>query len=239
MPFIHQCRIQEVCWAAMVLFEDRLDAGEKLSKRMNDLKPGLKEPLVIGIPRGGIPVGYPIAQAFDAELDFIVLRKLPIPDNPEAGFGAVTLGREAIFNRQMLPHLGLRQAEINSIVDEVYDEVLRRDQVFRRGRPAPRLQDRSVIVNNDGLASGYTMLAAVNYVRRQGAENIIAAVPVAHENAYALIQSHVDKLIAYHVSSGPVFAVASFYRRFPDLPDQEVIHYLDKRKSEIDQSKHS
>jgi putative phosphoribosyl transferase len=222
----------------MILFEDRLDAGEKLANQMLQLKLGLKDPLVIGIPRGGIPVGYSVAQAFSADLDFIVLRKLPIPDNPEAGFGAVTLGKVAIFNRQILARLDLSQAEISSIIDDVYDEVLRRDNVFRRGRPAPNLKDRTVIVTDDGLASGYTMLAAVNYVGKQGAKKIIVAIPVAHENAYALIQKNVDNIIAYHISTKPVFAVASFYRRFPDLSDKEVINYLDKRKNETNRNEH-
>jgi Predicted phosphoribosyltransferases len=220
----------------MILFEDRLDAGGKLANQMIQLKPGLKAPLVIGIPRGGIPVGYSIARALNAGLDFIVLRKLPIPGNPEAGFGAVTLGKVAIFNRQILPQLDLSPEKISSITDGVYDEVLRRDKVFRRGQGAPDLKDRSVIITDDGLASGYTMLAAVNYVRKQGVAKVIAAVPVAHENAYALIERAVDDIIAYHISRTPVFAVASFYRRFPDLSDKEVINYLDKRKSEIERN---
>ena len=221
----------------MILFEDRLDAGEKLAQKLMPLAHELKDALVIGIPRGGIPVGYGIAGALDAPLDFIVLRKLPIPDNPEAGFGAVTLDKTTIFNRGILSRLDLGESEVSAIVDEVYDEVIRRDRVFRGGRPIPDLKNRSVILTDDGLASGYTMLAAVHYARKKKVQRVIAAIPVAHENAYSLIERNVDDAIAYHISRASVFAVASFYRRFPDLSDEEVIDLLDKRKKEMTRKK--
>lgn len=210
----------------MILFRNRLEAGEKLSEELSALKPAPKDPIVLGIPRGGVPVGYRIAQALGSPLDTIVLRKLPMPRNPEAGFGAVTLDKVAIFNQDLLSLIDLNKLEKEKIIDDVYKEVLRRNKVYRQSKPFPDLEKRSVILTDDGLATGYTMLAAVKFVRKKKAGQIIVAVPVAHREAYELVSRESDKIIVLHVSDEPYFAVASFYRSFPDMSDEEVVSYL-------------
>ena len=211
-----------------MLFDDRSQAGELLAKRLLELKVTLKDPIVLGIPRGGVAVGEPIARALKAPLDILVLRKLPIPDNPEAGFGAVALDKIPIFNESLLPRLGLTDARINKIVEEVYKEVVRRNKVYRKDKPLPPLKGRSVILADDGLATGFTMLAAVRFARKKEAKEVIVAAPVAHEEAFRMIEGEADKVLVLHVSRQPLFAVASFYEDFHDMEDSEVSAYLGK-----------
>jgi putative phosphoribosyl transferase len=215
----------------MMFFEDRLQAGEELAKKVKELEPLLKDPIVLGIPRGGVPVGDRVAEAICAPLDTIVLRKLPIPASPEAGFGVVTLDKTTIFNQEMLSYIHLSDRTIQRIVDEVYAEVLRRNRIYRRGRPFPSLEDRSVIITDDGLATGFTMLGAVRFSKKRGAGETIVAVPVAHQGAYNLVSAESDRTVALYVSRQPYFAVASFYGRFPDMSDEEVVRYLHKKRT--------
>jgi putative phosphoribosyl transferase len=213
-----------------VLFEDRMDAGKKLARALIEGESKLQNPIVLGIPRGGIPVGYVLAEKLECELDIIVLRKIPIPSDPEAGYGAVTIDRTVILNQEMLPQLRLSKEEMDRGIERVYEEVQRRNEVYRRGRPFPDLKDRSVILTDDGLATGYTMLAAVEFSRKKKPKEVVVAVPVASDSAAELIQSAADRFIVLHVSHSFYFAVASFYRRFDDMVDEEVVEILGKAR---------
>jgi putative phosphoribosyl transferase len=215
-----------------VLFKNRIDAGEKLARALNQDRLEFEDPIVLGIPRGGVPVGYVLAKMLNCELDTIVLRKIPIPSDPEAGYGAVTLDKTVILNQQMLPHLRLSKENMNQGIEEVYQEVKRRNMVYRKGRPFPDFEKRTVILTDDGLATGYTMLAAVKFCRKKKPKEIIAAVPVASDSAAELIQPQVDRFITLHVSYSYYFAVASFYEKFEDMIDDEVVEILDKRSEE-------
>jgi len=218
-----------------VLFEDRMDAGKKLARAMIESESKLQNPIVLGIPRGGIPVGYVLAEKLECELDIIVLRKIPIPSDPEAGYGAVTIDRTVVLNQEMLTYLHLSKEEVERGIERVYQEVKRRNGVYRKGKPFPDLEDRSVILTDDGLATGYTMLAAVEFCGKKKPKEVIVAVPVASDSATELIQPAADRFIVLHVSHSFYFAVASFYRRFDDMVDQEVVEILDnarKRKKQ-------
>lgn len=210
----------------MVYFSSRKEAGVVLSQKFLPLKDKLRDPIVFGIPRGGVSIGFQVAKALDCSLDTIVLRKLPLPEDPEAGFGAVTLDRTTILNERILSQVNLSSHFIERIIDNVYKEVLRRNRVYRKDKTFPDLNERSVILTDDGLATGYTMLAAIKFVKEKGTQEIIVGVPVAHREAYNLVKQQVDKVIALHISDLPFFAVASFYREFPDMSDQEVVSYL-------------
>jgi len=212
---------------AMILFKSRLDAGERLSARIH-LSEEDKNPIVLGIPRGGISVGYPIARKLNCLLEPITLRKLPIPQNDQMGFGAVTLDRHVILNRRLIDSGYVSDSEIDAIVDEVYEEVMRRDKLYRGSRPFPDLKDRCVIIVDDGLATGFTMLAAIRFAKEKEAMKILCAVPVAHENSYHMVKREVDSIICLHIDRGYSFAVASFYQSFPDMQDSEVISILKK-----------
>ena len=216
-----------------ILFENRLDAGEKLAEKIIQQKLDLKNPVVLGIPRGGIPIGYVLAKALGGELDTIVLRKIPIPQDPEAGYGAVALDKTVILNKELLPYIHITKEEIDKGIEKVYQEVLRRNRIYRKGKPFPNLKGRSVILTDDGLASGYTMLAAVEFCKKKKPEQIIVAVPVASDSAADLIEPEVDRFILLHKSYSMYFAVASFYERFEDLTDEEVVKILERAKREI------
>lgn len=210
-----------------VLFKTRQEAGERLADRTVEMADELVDPIVLAIPRGGVPVGSSIAQKLGCAFDAISLRKLPVPRNPEAGFGAVTRDKTVVLNNPLLSQLYLSEREIDRVVDDVYGEVLRRDRVFRKDRPFPGLTGRSVLITDDGLATGYTMLAAIEFCRAHAPADIIVAVPVCHEGAYELVRPKADRVITLHVSASPVFAVASFYEQFPEMSDEEVIFYLE------------
>jgi putative phosphoribosyl transferase len=209
----------------MILFKNRLDAGAKLAEKIH-LGRDDKNPIVLGIPRGGISVGYPIAVKLNCPLEPITLRKLPIPQNDQMGFGAVTLNRKVMLNKRLIDAGYVSKKEIEGIVDQVYEEVLRRDKLYRGSRPFPDLQGRSVIIVDDGLATGFTMLAAISFAKENHALKITCAVPVAHDNAYNLVSHEVDSIICLHIDRGYSFAVASFYESFPDMEDREVISIL-------------
>ncbi|MBW1990212.1 MAG: phosphoribosyltransferase [Deltaproteobacteria bacterium] len=220
-----------------MLFDDRADAGRALADRVQKEVPRPKDPIVLGIPRGGVPIGYPLAERLQCPLDVLVLRKLPLPQNDQMGFGAVTLGKKVMLNQRLIDAGYVRRDQIGPIVDEVYEEVLRRSRVYRGDRPFPDLAGRTVFLVDDGLATGYTMLAGLQFARDAGAERLVAAVPVAHENSFELVNKQADQVICLHVDQGYSFAVASFYRSFPDLEDQEVTLLLEENAKRIRQTR--
>lgn len=205
-------------------FLNRLQAGELLAEELE--RRSLKDPTVLGIPRGGVPIAAAIAKRLSCPIEVVVLRKLPLPWSPEAGFGAVTLDRTLILNEPMVKSLGLRREEIERIAQEVYQEVLRRDRIYRGERPFPDLCGRTAILCDDGLATGYTMLAAVEFVRKKGPVRIVVASPVASETAVKVLAPHVDELVLLHVSCALRFAVADFYEDFSEMGDEEVVEIL-------------
>lgn len=223
--FLITCVIRMYEVSAMILFKDRLDAGTKLAGKIHLVKDD-KNPIVLGIPRGGISVAYPIAVKLNCPLEPITLRKLPLPQNDQMGFGAVTLNKKVMLNKKLIDAGYVSQREIDTIVDEVYEEVLRRDRLYRGSGPFPDLQGRTVIIVDDGLATGFTMLAAISFAQEKNALKIRCAVPVAHDDAYNLVSHEVDSIICFHIDRGYSFAVASFYRSFPDMDDIEVISIL-------------
>lgn len=188
----------------------------------------LKNPIVLGIPRGGIAVGYSVAETLKCPLEAVSLRKLPVPNDPEAGFGAVSLNKKVILNEPLLSRLHLNKEKIKRVINNVYKEVLRRDRLYRGNEKFPSLKGRSVIITDDGLATGYTMLSAVEFARDEGPLSIIVAVPVSHSEAFNLVKTRVDKMVCLHIDYGYSFAVASFYIDFPDMKDEEVIELLNK-----------
>jgi putative phosphoribosyl transferase len=207
------------------LFTDREDAGRKLADL---IKMPTGEAVVLGIARGGIPVGYPIAMNLNARLDVVTARKLPIPWSPEMGFGAIAPDGSTVLNEELMPRLGLSREEISSISEQVLAEVRRREEIYRGGRPAAAIKGRNVILTDDGLATGFTMIAAVEMAKKQKADSITVAVPVSPEDTAGRIESMVDSLVCIHIARTYSFAVASFYRDFHDMADGEVLDYLEK-----------
>ena len=206
------------------LFRDRRDAGRRLAERLLEYEG--RDSLVLAIPRGGVPVGAEVAARLGAKFDVIVPRKIPIPWNTEAGMGAITADGTMVLNESMVRSLGLSKEEIEAEAESVRAEVVRRTTIYREGKEAPRIRGRPVILVDDGLASGYTMLAAIESVRKEAPSEIVVAVPVASSGAARLIGPKASHLVALVVSERLPFAVADFYLEWRDLTDEEVLGYL-------------
>lgn len=202
-----------------MIFKDRYDAGRQLAERLLVYR---HNAIVLAIPRGGVPVGYEVARKLDVPLDVIIPRKLPIPSDPEAGFGAVAPDGTVVLNERLMAYLGLSVKEIEEIVGEVLKEVRRRIKEYRGNRPFPDLKGKNVIVVDDGLASGYTMIAAVRAIKKERPRRVIVAVPCSPETSVERLEKEADESVCLAVQPYGPFAVASYYERFPDLNDEEV-----------------
>jgi len=207
------------------VFSDRLHAGALLSKKLQKYA-GREEVMVLAIPAGGVPVGCVIARELRVHFDVIVVRKIQVPWNTEAGFGALTWSGEVILNMPLLGRLGLGKEEIEEAISKTDALVRERVRKFRGERPPPDLRDKAVILVDDGLASGFTMLAAVRSVRKEKPRTVTVAVPTASLGALKLLAPEVDEVVALNVRSGPIFAVADAYERWYDLSDEEVLGFL-------------
>jgi len=206
------------------VFKDRKEAGTLLAQRLSGYK-GV-DGIVLGIPSGGVPVAFEVAKTLGLPLDLIIVRKVQIPDNPEAGFGAVGPSGEVLLNREVISQLHLTEKEVESQIQMARDIIKRRNELFREGLPFPSLKDKVVIIVDDGLASGYTMLSSVDFIKRHKPDKVIVAVPTAPKRTVALILSQVDEIVCLNVRSGVIFAVADAYEKWYDLKDDEVISIL-------------
>ncbi|WP_456342434.1 phosphoribosyltransferase [Thermovibrio sp.] len=210
----------------MAIFRDRLEAGYRLAERIK-----LPENSVIfAIPRGGVPVGYALAKSFRVPLDIVVVRKLPIPWNPEAGFGAITLDGKVVLNPEFEGYLSPKTVE--EIARVVHQEVLRRNEVYRGGKGYRDLKGKIAVVVDDGFASGYTAIAAANFLRRFSPERLVAIAPVCPVHTRELLENYFDGVYCLVESRELPFAVASFYDDFHDLKDEEVINLVEELKRE-------
>jgi len=206
-------------------FETREEAGRHLAREVARRYAGRKA-IVLAIPRGGVPVGAPIALRLSAPLDVIIPRKLPIPWDPEAGFGAVTADGTIVLNDELVALLGLTPEEIEREARQVQAEIQRRTREYRGDRPPPAVEGKLVILTDDGLASGYTMLAAIRSVRAGRPAEVLVAVPVAPLDSARRVSAEANDLICLIGQERGPFAVASFYHFFPELTDEEILAYL-------------
>ncbi len=208
-----------------VRFADREEAGRQLAARYEGPHEDL---LVLGIPRGGLAIGFTFAQALSAALDAIVTRKLPVPWSPELGFGAIAPDGTLSLNPEVLDIIGLRDDDVKEIAAEVLEEVKRREGAYRGERPFPAVAGRNVVVVDDGLATGYTMVAALKMLRKMEPAWLGVAVPVGPADTVELIRPMADYLLCLHIAAGAPFAVASYYDDFHDMNDAEVIAYMER-----------
>ena len=188
------------------------------------------EPIVFALPRGGIPVAIEVAKKLGSKLDVIVSRKIPIPGNTEAGYGAVTEDGAIVLNEPMVKRLGFTKQQIEGHAQEVRAEIERRQSVFRAILPPSFVEGKTAIIVDDGLASGFTMMAAIKSMRQRDAAKVVAAAPVASAGAWELVRSAADEVVCPVVSPHYPFAVASFYEHWHDLSDEEVIRDLEEFK---------
>lgn len=206
------------------IFENRHDAGKKLSGLLTEYD---KETLVVlAIPNGGVPVAVEVSKTLRADLDLVISRKIPIPLNPEAGFGAIANDGTMILNEDLVKKIGLRRWQIDHEAGKVRTEIKHRMLLYRGDRPLPRISGKSVVIVDDGLASGITMTAAVESVRHRQPKHIIVGVPCASAIAIKQLERIADKVITCAVGYMPRFAVADYYRYWYDVDDEEVVQYL-------------
>ena len=210
------------------VFEDRIEAGCLLAHALMHLKSS--DCIVLAIPSGGLPFASEIADALAIPMDLVIVRKIQIPLNTEAGFGAMAPDGDIILNEKLLLQLNLTGDEINRQAIKTSENIRERNQRFREGRPYIPPEHDTVIIVDDGLASGYTMLAAIRFVKRTGAQKrIVAGVPTGSKRTVNLVLPEVDELVCLNVRSGFPFAVADAYRNWHDLTDKEALAIVKKR----------
>jgi putative phosphoribosyl transferase len=210
-------------------FKDRKDAGEQLVALVR-LRPA-DRPIVLTLPRGGVPVGEPLAKASGAPLDVVVARKLPVPTSPEQVFGAITSDGSVVLNDRYLRYLPLTRNEIDAITLQVHNEVIRRETVYRPSGKPLDVRGRSVYLVDDGLATGYTMMAAAKMLREMTPKSLILAVPCSPADSLETVCPYFDELFCLVAQESGPFAVASFYWDFHDLSDEEVLEILRRTAS--------
>lgn len=207
-----------------MLFRDRAEAGRHLLSRLGAYQ-GRPDVLVLGLPRGGIPVAYEVARGLGAPLDVFVVRKLGVPGQEELAMGAIATGGVRIVNRDVVDALHIPPDVVDRAAAEEARELERREQSYRGERPKPQVAGKTVILVDDGLATGSTMRAAVAALRQQGPARIVVAVPVAAPSTCQELRREVDEIVCF-ATPEPFMAVGRFYDDFAQTTDEEVTGLL-------------
>ncbi|MBK5944929.1 phosphoribosyltransferase [Rhodobacter veldkampii DSM 11550] len=207
------------------MFTDRTEAGQRLAAR---LAPEVRRPaVVLALPRGGVPVAAEVARVLRLPLDLVMVRKIGLPAEPEVALGAIAGqdGEEMILNPQLAAISGLSRDEIEELAEVQRHELRRRRDLYLAGRPPQPLAGKTVIVIDDGIATGATLRAAIRAVRRTGPSRVILAVPVAPAEVLADLRGLVDAVVCLETPD-PFIAVGAHYRAFAQVPDAEVLRLL-------------
>ncbi len=205
-------------------FRNRTDAGRRLAERLVAYanRPHI---LVLGLPRGGVPVGFEVARALGAPLDVFLVRKLGVPGYEELAMGAVATGGGRVLNDEIVRGLGISEHEIDAVVARELQEVARRERLYRGDRPPPDVGGQTVILVDDGLATGATMRAAIEALRRKQPARIVVAVPTASPDTCEALKAEADDVICA-MTPEPFFAVGHWYDDFAQTTDDEVRDFL-------------
>jgi putative phosphoribosyl transferase len=209
------------------VFRDRKHAGEQLALFLGE-RFEFSKPLICPIPAGGVPVGFMLARCFRAPLMLAVVRKMQIPGNTESGFGAVTWRGDTIINQDLVRRLHLRSEEIDHAISRAKASVEERIRKYAVRKPRQETAGSTVILTDDGLASGFTMQAAAEAIRRENPGRVVVAVPTGSFAAVQRVSAYADELICLNIRSGFSFAVADAYVYWHDLTDEEVQSCLDQ-----------
>ena len=209
------------------VFKDRLLGAKLLAQKLSAYAHDT-DSITLAIPAGGIPVGYVMSTTLAIALDLIVVRKVQVPWDPEVGFGAVAWKGEMILDRHMIAQLGLSETEVDKAVSKASANVRERVEKFRKDRPLPDLRGKKVLIVDDGLATGFTMLAAVRTVKKEKPDETIVAVPTASMSAIELLAKEADLLVALNIRTEPFFAVADAYKNWSDVSEAEAVKFLER-----------
>jgi putative phosphoribosyl transferase len=214
-------------------FRDRLDAGQVLAGLLGEYA-GDPSVIVLGLPRGGVPVAYEVARALGAPLDVFLVRKLGVPGHEELAMGAIASGGVRVLNRSVIDHLRITSDQVEEVASQEGRVLAHREREYRGDRPPAELAGRTVVLVDDGLATGASMRAAVAAVRNQGAGRIVVAVPVAARETCEALESEADEVVCA-VTPQPFYAVGLWYDDFSQTTDEEVGMLLaptDQRQSD-------
>lgn len=203
---------------------DRISAGDALAEALSGYR-GRTEAIVLALPRGGVPVGYQVAAALGIDLDLMLVRKLGTPGQKELAMGAIASGGVCLLNEDIVSSLNIGQEAIDYAVEEEQQVLKHRERLYRGDRPRPVIEDRIVILVDDGLATGATMRAAVAALRSQQPARIVVAVPVAPADTVAKLQREADEVIAL-ATPEPFMAISRWYLHFGQTSDEEVKRLL-------------
>ncbi len=219
----------------MHYFKDRRDAGRKLAQKLLDYS-GQADVLIVALPRGGVPVGYEISRALNAPLDIFLVRKLGVPSHPEYAMGAIASGGVRVLNEDVIRTLGISDSEIALTAAEEERELNRRQRKYRQaaGEQPQTLSGQTIILVDDGMATGATTEAAAIALRSRDPAELILAVPVASVDACNKLREKVDRLVTI-ATPEPFGAVGAWYEDFGQTTDEEVINILSKARHAVSQ----
>ena len=205
---------------AKQVYRDRRHAGQVLAQRLTDFT-DRPDVIVLALPRGGVPVAFEVAQALHAPLDVFIVRKLGVPGREEYAMGAIASGEVCVLNHEVVDWLGISQADIDAVLQAERLELARREHLYREARPVPSLHARTVLLIDDGLATGSTMRAAIRACRQQQPRHLVAAIPVADADVCESLRNEADEVVC---ASTPEFfqAVGRWYEDFSQTSDDEV-----------------
>ncbi|HTV04183.1 MAG TPA: phosphoribosyltransferase [Acidobacteriaceae bacterium] len=205
-------------------FRNRQRAGQELAEELGDLV-GVEDLIVLGLPRGGVPVAFEIAEYLHAPLDVFLSRKLGVPGQEELAFGAIAANGGRYLDQEIVAATGLSPIEIEKIARATEEKLQERERLYREGRPPLHVEGRTVILVDDGVATGASMYAALRALQGMNPKRLIAAIPVASRTACNLLRPHANRLVVLQVPEN-FYAVGQFYDDFSQVSDGEVIDLL-------------
>jgi putative phosphoribosyl transferase len=214
----------------MATYEDRREAGQQLAETLSAYA-NRNDVIVLALPRGGVPVAFEVAKMLHAPLDVYLVRKLGVPGHEELAMGAIASGGVRVLNDQVVEKLNISESVIDGVAQQEQIELERREDFYRNGRPATELAGQTVILVDDGIATGSSMRAAVEGVRAQGAAQVVVSVPVAAFETYLEFRSLVDDMICVQTPE-QFYAVGLWYDDFSQTTDEEVRDLLDRAAAE-------
>jgi putative phosphoribosyl transferase len=207
-----------------MIYRDRRDAGKQLAERLKEYA-NRNDVLVLALPRGGVPVAFEVAKALNAPLDIFLVRKLGVPGHEELAMGAIASGGVRVFNDDVINYLGIPSRVIDAVAEKELKELERRERSYRGDRPEPDVRGKTIILVDDGLATGSTMRAAAAALREQGPARIIVAVPVSAVQTCDEYRMGVDEIVCTYTPE-PFFGVGQWYLDFSQTTDEEVRQLL-------------
>ncbi len=207
-------------------FRDRVEAGQQLAHKLSHHHQG-RDVLVLGLPRGGVPVAAEVAKALDLPWDIWLVRKLGLPHNPETAMGAIAMGGMHLLNQELITSKQIDPQQVRQIADREEQELERQAPLYRQNRPLPELRGKTVIVVDDGIATGSTIRVVIAALRQYSPQRIVVAVPLASPRVAQSLQSEVDEVVTV-IQPDPFYAVNLWYQNFPQTTDQEVCQLMER-----------